>query len=74
MTAEDGLRFVAYQASFAESCEQCEATLLLLPAILRVTNTPPMTGREALAFRRELLDELQRRPFEPFTLSEGRAA
>ena len=58
MTAEQALRFVAYEACWCRDRDAHEALCLLFPAVLRVLSLKPMDGREAEAFRRELKQSL----------------
>lgn len=54
MTAEQALRFAAYEAAECRDRDAHEALCLLFPPMLRVLALEPMTDREAQAFRREL--------------------
>lgn len=59
MNATDALRFLAHEAEFCRSHDECEALCLLHPALVRVLELPPMNGREAIEFRREFKALLQ---------------
>ena len=59
MTAEDALRFVAYESTWCRNRDAHEALCLLLPSVLRALSLPPMNGYEADAFRRELKEQLK---------------
>ena len=54
MTAEQALRFVAYEASWCRNRDASEAVCLLLPPVLRALDLSPMDSFEAERFRREL--------------------
>lgn len=58
MTAEQALRFVAYEARWCRDRDAHEALCLLFPALLRTLELSPMDGREAEAFRLELKQRL----------------
>lgn len=64
MTTDDALRFVAHEASWCRSRDEHEALCLLMPAMLRVMDLPPMEDLEARAFREQLkqavLEEAER--------------
>jgi hypothetical protein len=68
MTAEQALRFAAYEASWCRDRDASEALCLLLPPMLRALDLPPMDSFEAERFRRELkavlaaIDEWRRSP------------
>ena len=59
MTAEDALRFAAYQASLCRDRDAHEALCLLFPPLLRVLSLPPMEDFEAAAFRYEFKQRLE---------------
>lgn len=54
MTADDAIRFVAYQAQRCHERDSHEALCLLMPSLLNVLHLPPMDYREALAFEIDL--------------------
>jgi len=68
VTAEQALRFVAYEAAWCRDRDAGEALCLLLPPVLRALDMSPMDSFEAERFRRELkavlaaIDEWHRRP------------
>jgi hypothetical protein len=68
MTAEQALRFAAYEAQWCRNRDSSEALCLLFPPMLRALDLPPMDSFEADRFRRELkavlaaIDEWRRQP------------
>jgi len=58
MTAEQALRFAAYEAAECRNRDACEALCLLLPPLLSALSLEPMNGYEAEAFRREFKERL----------------
>lgn len=54
MTTDDALRFVAHEAALCRDRDEHEALCLLLPALLRVMDLPPMEDVEARAFHEQL--------------------
>jgi len=58
MTAEDGLRFIAYEADWCRTKDEAEAICLLLPPLLVVLGLEPMNGYEAEVFRAEVKAKL----------------
>ncbi len=59
MTAEQALRFAAYQAAECRKLDEHEALCLLFPALLAATGLNPMNGYEAEEFHRDLRRRLQ---------------
>ena len=62
MTAEQALRFVAYEAAECRDNDDCEALCLLLPPLLSTLALVPMNGFEAEDFRREFKNRLAAAP------------
>lgn len=62
MSPEDALRFLDHEALLCRNRDAHEALCLLLPALLRVMELPPMDHYEALAFRIELHKALLQAP------------
>jgi hypothetical protein len=68
MTAEQALRFAAYEAAWCRDRDAHEALCLLFPPLLHALELPPMDSFEAERFRRELkavlaaIDEWRRQP------------
>jgi len=68
MTAEQALRFAAYEAEWCRDRDASEALCLLFPPMLHALELPPMDSFEAERFRRELkavlaaIDEWRRQP------------
>lgn len=58
MTAEDALRFAAFEAAECRDRDAHEALCLLFPALMRTLSLEPMDGFEARAFRHELKQRL----------------
>lgn len=54
MTAEEAIRWLAFEAAWCRNRDQAEAFCLLLPALLRALNLPPMREEDARLFRRTL--------------------
>jgi hypothetical protein len=62
MTAQDAVRFLHHEASYCRTRDEHEALCLLLPALLRALDLPPMEGFEARAFRQELKEAVINQP------------
>ena len=62
MTAEQALRFAAYEAAECRNRDACEALCLLLPPLLSALSLEPMNGYEADSFRIEVRCALERPP------------
>jgi hypothetical protein len=58
VTAERAIRFVAYEARECRNRDACEALCLLLPALLKIAELPPMDDLEAAAVRFQIKQEL----------------
>ena len=58
MTPAEALRFLHHEALVCRDHDAHEALCLLLPALLKVVELPPMDDLEALAFRMELREAL----------------
>jgi hypothetical protein len=58
MKPSDALRFLDHEALSCREHDAHEALCLLLPALLKVMELPPMDDFEALAFRIELRNAL----------------
>ena len=54
MTAADALRFLDHEARLCRDRDAHEALCLLLPALLKAVELPPMDDYEALGFHVEL--------------------
>ena len=65
MTTEDGIRFLAHEASFCRSHDEHEALCLLLPALLKALRLRPMDGYQAKVFRQRLKEALNATPALP---------
>jgi hypothetical protein len=65
MTADDALRFIAHEAKRCHDRDAHEALCLLLPAIVRALNLPPMDYAQALAFHLELREAIRSTTSEP---------
>lgn len=59
MNSQDALRFLEYEAAWCRSKEEHEALCLLLPALARVLGLSTMGDGEAMAFRKELREEVK---------------
>ena len=68
MTPADAMRFLDHEAMLCRDRDAHEALCLLLPALLKVMELPPMDDYDALAFRIELHKALLRTE----TVSESR--
>jgi hypothetical protein len=64
MTSEDALRFLAHEAQRCRDRDMHEALCLLLPAIVKSLNLPPMDAADAIAFAQWLHRDLRRRQEE----------
>ena len=71
MTPEDAIRWLAYEAHWMRTHDQCEEFCLWLPAIVHVLDTTPMTEQEASAFRADFRRALQN-SHKPTTPNENR--
>ena len=60
MTPADAMRFLDHEAVLCRDRDAHEALCLLLPALLKVMELPPMDDYDALAFRIELHNALLR--------------
>ena len=60
MTPAEALRFLDHEARMCRDHDTHEALCLLLPALRKVMELPPMDDYEALAFRMELHNALMR--------------
>lgn len=58
MNPADTIRFLHHQASECRDRDEAEALCLLLPALLRVHDLPPMGDAEAAAFKFVLKETL----------------
>ena len=59
MTAVGAIRFLAHEAKECRDKDSAEALCLLLPALLRALDLPPMEEREARAFRYDFREVVQ---------------
>jgi hypothetical protein len=59
MTPERAIRFLHHEAARCRDHDDAEAFCLLLPAMLRILDLPPMNHSEAEAFKNEFRHELQ---------------
>jgi hypothetical protein len=62
MTSDNALRFLHHEARMCRDRDAHEALCLLLPALLKVMELPPMDDYEALAFRVDLHKALVETP------------
>ncbi len=58
MTPPDALRYLDHEARLCRDHDAHEALCLLMPALMRLLELPPMDDYEALAFRLELHDAI----------------
>jgi hypothetical protein len=54
MTAEDAIRYIAYDAEWCRTLEDYMTLCLQLPPLLRALNLRPMVQAEFLGFREQL--------------------